>query len=706
MNKPRVLLNYAHNSNRFQWAACQLDSLKRCRNRKTLYKALVTLPSTLDETYDRILCSIHKDDVDYAIRILHWLAFSKRPLTVQELSEVIAIELDRRPAFDRDEVLEDKMEVLDICSSLVAIRDDLGERNIVVLAHYSVKEYLTSDRCALGPAARFKINMDFSNEFIARSCLAYLLQFQDPALLPELRQSALAQYAAQYWIAHAQAGRGQSDAMQKSIMELFSCNEVAYVNWVRIFDPDKPPNHRYPQLRLPRSYPPQPQYYAARFGLVGILKLLLNNGADVNVHGGRYGTAIHAASTLGYGEIVEVLLKYRANVKKRAKGTRCETALTAASRHGHLQIVELLLNNGADVNTQGESFSYGTALQAASRGGHVQIVDLLLNKGADVNITGGRFGNALIAASFCGYLEIAVRLIDAGANIDAADMSNDYGTALHAASRGGHLPIVELLLRRGADVNIHHGDWGTALIAASEMGQYHIVQILVNHGVNVNLQSKRMGTALQVTAERGQIQIARLLLSKGAEVNGEVLCSASRGGHLQLVELLLNNHAKIDAYGQNGTALVVASRNGHLDVVELLLSRGADINAQISYTALQGATAFGHTNVARLLIKRGADVNVSSEEYGSALEAAVAGGTDKHSSAVIRLLLDHGAIPAVQTIKIGRTPWITAHESRVRANRVTYFWIMALIELFRQHFLARLSRQHRSMGIERWLSSS
>jgi hypothetical protein len=86
-----------------------------------LRKSLTTLPPTLDQTYDRILCSISTDDSKYAVRILQWLVFSARPMSIEEIAEVAAIDVAQNPAFDRDEVLEDPLEVLDMCSSLVTI---------------------------------------------------------------------------------------------------------------------------------------------------------------------------------------------------------------------------------------------------------------------------------------------------------------------------------------------------------------------------------------------------------------------------------------------------------------------------------------------------------------------------------------------------------------------------------------------------------
>ncbi|KAF2818594.1 hypothetical protein CC86DRAFT_336723, partial [Ophiobolus disseminans] len=175
----------------FRWAVCQLDTLGKCRNRADLRRALAALPPTLDKTYDRILCAIAAEDAEYAVRVLLWLAFSDRPLTLDKVAEVVAIDVARDSAFDREEVLEDPLEALDICSSLVTITiDNDNERQqytgkVAALAHYSVKEYLVSDRIQRGQAARYSMQAAACHSIIARACLGYLGQFQKPKPMTE-----------------------------------------------------------------------------------------------------------------------------------------------------------------------------------------------------------------------------------------------------------------------------------------------------------------------------------------------------------------------------------------------------------------------------------------------------------------------------------------------------------------------------------------
>jgi hypothetical protein len=174
-----------------------------------LRKSLSTLPPTLDQTYDRILTSISEEDREYAMRILQWLSFSARPLTFEEISEITAIDVAREPPFNRDEVLIDPLEALDICSSLVTVTTiktsefSRPESQAIALAHYSVKEYIVSDRINQGPAKYYSMQEVNCHKSIAKACLVYFDCFQPmPGNLKQ--DAALAVYAAEFWMYHVQ----------------------------------------------------------------------------------------------------------------------------------------------------------------------------------------------------------------------------------------------------------------------------------------------------------------------------------------------------------------------------------------------------------------------------------------------------------------------------------------------------------------------
>ena len=297
-----------------------------------------------------------------AIRILQFLAFSERPLRIEEVVEVIAVDPKGDPRFDPRNRMPEPKEISRYCSSLVAVerrRTSEYDQTMVTelqLSHFSVKEYLTSNRLEKDLTPSFQeISAKAS---IATICLAYLLQMDAKLPVLEIRENfPLAQYCARYWMSHAAVTEGGDAVLQGFIEELFSHCERPYTNCYRLYSPEQP----WLEEPIGKGEPAAALYYASLEDLANTVKNLIFWGADVNAQGGRFGNA-----------------------------------LCAASYEGHEKTVQTLLNKGADVNAQGGHF--GNALQAASQGGHEKIVQTLLNKGADVNAQGGDFGNALCAA--------------------------------------------------------------------------------------------------------------------------------------------------------------------------------------------------------------------------------------------------------------------------------------------------------------------
>jgi hypothetical protein len=109
-------------------------------------------------------------------------------------------------------MLEDSLEALEICSSLVTIATDNSNgglestRKVAVLANYSVEEYLVSDRIQQGQAAQYSMQSAACHSTIAKACLGYLSQFQNPKPMVEdtFNECKLAQYSAEFWLSHAQ----------------------------------------------------------------------------------------------------------------------------------------------------------------------------------------------------------------------------------------------------------------------------------------------------------------------------------------------------------------------------------------------------------------------------------------------------------------------------------------------------------------------
>lgn len=173
--------------------------------------------------------------------------------------------------------------------------------------------------------------------------------------------------------------------------------------------------------------------------------------------------------------------------------------------------------------------------------------------------------------------------------------------------------------------------------------------------------------ALIDTCESGDVIRAATLLGLGASANaqaesltafsegGTALHVASKHGHSEIVLLLLDHAAKVDAQcGDSITPLHIAAREGHTKVAEVLLARGATVDAQDRYkrTPLHTAASEGHAGVAEVLLSRGADVNARDEDKRTPLH----GAADRGYPEVIEVLCSYGAEVNAHDDKEGNTP--------------------------------------------------
>ncbi|KAJ5470923.1 Ankyrin repeat protein [Penicillium desertorum] len=308
-----------------------------------LRESLKSLPTTLEETYTRILANIDISYQDYTIRILQFLTYSERPLTVQEYIDIIVVDPNSQRLFDLELRMPKPLDITRVYSSLISLvvkknnwNGKDGERTStkLQLAYLSV-QYRLSEITARGD--------------ITKICLVYLsdLNGQTQVSIFVLRGAVLDTSYINGRIRHTQS--------RQSIWVLKQRREIA-----------------------------TPLYYASLAGLQYIIEALLKENIDINTKGGR-----------GHTEIIKLLLKKGANVNTN-RGFY-GNALQAALSRGHLEIIQLLLKKGTNVNTEGGW--YGNALQAALSIGHIETILLLLKNGADVNTQGGR-GNANLILLF------------------------------------------------------------------------------------------------------------------------------------------------------------------------------------------------------------------------------------------------------------------------------------------------------------------
>jgi ankyrin repeat protein len=463
-------------SNRFRWVFCQLDTLRRCMP-SSIRQSLDGLPDTLDDTYERALQGIHKERRQHAHRLFQCLLTAIRPPRVQELAEMFAIDFGSNAVMEGWRPQNPEEAILSTCSTLITVTGEEGSR-VVQFSHFSVKEYLTSDRLCNsvnGNIRHYHITLDAAHTILARACLTVLLQLHEGTDKKHLAKFPLALYAAQHWVDHAKYELVASQ-IRGAMEQLFNPSKSYLVAWARLHDVDRD-SVRLPVGVLPSWPRPTALYYAVLCGFSELAEhLIVAHAEDVNVKCGFYGSPLHAALYKGHLDAARVLLEYGAD--KNLENPDGKTPLVTAYDRGNLEGMRLLLRYGANGAVPYSPF--GLLLHGASYRGQAEVTRLLLQYNSDVNARGVGNLTPLDRASMQGHANVAQLLLECGAEVNAQTMAQD--TPLHRASRNGHLEVVQTLLRHRADVHIRgQGDW-TPLQVARSRGHIEVVRLLIERG--------------------------------------------------------------------------------------------------------------------------------------------------------------------------------------------------------------------------------
>jgi hypothetical protein len=264
---------------RFRWAVCQVDRL--CRTLPpSIRRVLDDLPETLDETYGRTLLGIDGEKREYAQRLFRCLLISIRPLWIEGLAEILAIQFDEAmpPIFNAAWRPEDAEEaVISVCSTLVTVVER-GDYQVVQFSHFSVKEFLTSERLATSEKhlSYYHILPEPAHTILAYASLTVLLQFDDNIDRDAIGHFPLASYAARHWVDHAQF-RNVPLHIHEAMERLFDTAKPHFAAWVWLYDID-----RYWIEPMSKTHPTRPEavqlYYAALCGFRGLVEHLIAAG--------------------------------------------------------------------------------------------------------------------------------------------------------------------------------------------------------------------------------------------------------------------------------------------------------------------------------------------------------------------------------------------------------------------------------------------
>ena len=460
-------------------------------------RSLEELPKTLDETYERVLMDINKANREPARRLLQCLTVALRPLRVEELAEVLAIDFDT-PAYGGIPQLnpnwrctDRQQAILSTCSSLITIVDD-GYSPVVQFSHFTVKEFLTSNRLTRSSqdVSYYHIGLEPAHTILAQACLSVLLRLDDHINEDNICDTPLAEYALRYWIDHARS-EDVASRMRDAMAYFFDADKPHWTTWSRVqkidgfwesFIPDEIVNDAFPL------------YYASLGGFYDLAEHLVGkNPEHINARGGLMATPLVAALRGKHFRVAELLHRHGADVDVRDR--REDTLLREACTVGDLDIMKWLLDHGADVNAQG--YAGWAPLHSAANYGHLQAFQMLIKHKADIHIRTENGKSPLhVAASprvKRDHVDIMKILLERGADPNARDKYN-Y-SPLHYSSwsrkgtsirRQGTVDGTRLLLKYHAIVDVEDNMGRTPLKLAMEHGCHGIEACLKEHGATVD----------------------------------------------------------------------------------------------------------------------------------------------------------------------------------------------------------------------------
>lgn len=413
-----------------------------------------------------------------------------------------------------------------------------------------------------------------------------------------------------------------------------------------------------------------PLMLAAQNGSEAMVDLLLRAGAEPDQARPSGDTALMIAARVGSADIVRRLTRAGANPNRTTSGGH--TALMWAAAEGHADVAQTLIDQGAgviDVRTRFERpeqrMGYGgrrelvllregeaanpaefprdgdgdpprteggfTPLLYAVLGGHLDTVRVLLDNGTDVNDASPDGVSALMLALTKRYEDLALFLIERGAdpNYDARNeilISNP-----HLAD--GQDPLAVEPVSEVADFAGY-----TALHLAAATGQHRALRALLDRGADPNARMerpKRFVTAFEIG----------VFASPGAgrltQVGSTPFLVAAKAADAEAMQILADAGADPFLTTDDGTtALTLAAGLGKraasdityyqwdqyraIEAAQVALDLGIDIDAANEWgaTALHGATYHAADELIRFLVSKGASIDAIDWEKQTPLRLA------------------------------------------------------------------------------------
>ena len=451
---------------------------------------LVSLPSTLCTAFDETLSQIKSlpdGRKQLGMKSLMWIFYSSgNLLSVDDLRAALAIrpgQLSNNPRLQPSTEM-----ILTCCKGLVIIDKSVSQPRFL---HQALRDYLQTREVELFPDGR---------ALVAKLTLQYLLTEpsaehvgdKEDEILARTHHTPFLWYATFCWGQHVQ--NSQTEEVVRLALELLSCE-----------------GRRSCAIQI--------------FQLLRGRRELYWSQEEVKSH-----TKLTAAVLFG----VEVVLRQLVDTEEIDATTSIgTTALMEASSLGYIDIMKVLLKKGADPKKMNW---YGSSLHCAVEAGQCEAIDVLLQTGINIHIRDPQHRTPLECAIDMRRTAAAKLLIERGARRFRIPSYDKPITAVADDSYEGSV-YYEIGHRKVGNVR-------NALHYAIEVGNSGLIRTLLANGAAIDREGKGGIKPLHWAAANGKEGAVRLLLEAGAEVNG--LCKgqtaywyASASGYTDIQRLLV-----------------------------------------------------------------------------------------------------------------------------------------------------------------------
>jgi ankyrin repeat protein len=221
---------------------------------------------------------------------------------------------------------------------------------------------------------------------------------------------------------------------------------------------------------------------------------------------------LNAAAHANNSECVTELIKWGANTNRLFNG---QPSSVVAASQGNLESLHIIMENGCDLNAQSESGF--TPLMIACENGHYEVAVTLINAGADRNLTSTAKGlTALMIAAKRGNINLCRALLEPntstgepGCEREIKELKLGY-TAFIFAARRDFVAVVELLINEGINIQSRDNNGMTAIHHAAYFNRLKTFRYLWTFSGCINSKDDQGRTPLMIAVQRGHRAIVEL----------------------------------------------------------------------------------------------------------------------------------------------------------------------------------------------------